>query len=95
MSDYDDVRFNEPDYDGLYQDLIDAPYPFKAISGGADVYVDGSQRDTIGDIAHRNGFDITDVRHVKGSSFGAKVTLTHKRLARSQSDATEESYRED
>lgn len=88
----DETRYGDPDYDGLYQSLIDAPYPFKAVSGGAEVYVDYRQQDSIGTIAHRHGFDIRDVYPVDGGEFGARVKIEHKELARGMSDGTEEAY---
>lgn len=90
----EDTRYEDPDYDGLYEDLIDAPYPFKALTGGADVYVDYHQENSIGTIAHRNGFDIKDVHPFDGDEFGAKVIIKHKALARGVADKVEENHRD-
>lgn len=93
--DTDDERALEnPDYDGLYQSLIDAPYAFVAITGGAEIYLDHHQEHSIGELAHRHGFDISNVYPMDSDEFGAKVRVEHKDLARGMADSEERNYNE-
>jgi len=88
MSDYNS------DFEALYDELIHYSIPFKALTGGADVYTDYSQSVSIGKIAHRNGFHIQDVTPLPNNfPFGTKVVIRKKNMVRSLSDKQEETHR--
>lgn len=82
------------DYESLCEDLMEGSYPFKRVSGGADVYIKYNQG-SLGDIAHRHGFAIGDVKPLSKGPFGAKVVIQHKRNTRARSDGVERRTRVD
>lgn len=76
------------DYDSLYQDLMDAPYTFTALSGGARVYAN-HEKESITSLAHRNGFMVRNVKPIPDGEFNVEVHLEDRRYVATMARSTE------
>lgn len=77
-----------PDYDALEEELIENNFTFKRISGGADVYLDGTENANLKDVAARNGISFSSVKVTDGPH-AVRVTIERKAQVRNIEDGIE------
>lgn len=83
---------SQPDYDALYDELMEYNFTFRKLTGGPEVFLHGNENEDLKKIAARNGFTFRSVEVVEGPH-AARVRVEKKKLVRNTEDAEENLYR--